>query len=88
MSVLQNGKEIFKIAHQAETGMPLLASLLYSTQQLKNCLFFNLFKTTMVIIWLNTSNLDHDSGIQQLPHPLHTLLESWERMFFKVGCLS
>ena len=30
-------------------------------------------QVSVVMVWLNTSNLDCDSGIQQLPYPLHTL---------------
>lgn len=36
-------------------------------------LLFNVFETTIVIMWLNISNLEQDSGVQQPLHPLHTL---------------
>lgn len=75
VSLFQNGKEIFKLHIRQQLGHVSLL-VLYRAQQLKDCIFLNLFKTTAVIVWLNTSNLDPDSGIQQLPYPLHTLCGS------------
>ena len=87
MSLFQKGKEIFKLHIRQQLGYLSLLPL-YRAQQVKDCLFLNLFKTTVVMVWLNTWNLDCDSGIHSFLIPFILYGGLRKGYFFKVGRLS
>lgn len=76
-SLLQSGKEVLLKTHHLETGILLLAPLLYRAQQPKPAVsdhdsVSHLFKIKN-IMWFNASTLACDSGVPLSPPFPYTL---------------